>query len=1506
MDTGRADTSRTDLPTSNSNSKSALNRHISSRSTCTALCLSALCAAIVTACGGSAEPEATSPEGISVRRANVPATFPTGATIPADANVKGMFGPVSPWPLIAVHAVLMPDSRVMSYGTDGTGRQTGYFTYDLWDSNSGLSGGHLTMPNATQTDIFCGSQQTLSDGTGVFLAGGDNWTGTGTTNTGNNNSTVLTLGDSTLRRGSNMNRARWYSSSITLLNGEIYIQGGTSGTDRPEIRGVDGTFRLLSSANTSGFDFMYPRNFVAPDGRVFGYDSAGRMYYINPSGDGTVSTAGTFSGPTGNDASAAMFRPGKILQTGGNSNGAVVIDVTSGAPVVTPTQAMLRQRRLHQATIMADGKVVVTGGSRVWNALTDVSYNAEIWDPGTGTWTQGAIADRARLYHSNALLMPDATVLVMGGGAPGPQNNLNVEVYYPPYLFTADAQLAPRPAITTAPDVVDIGKTIAIDTAGSGTPTRVVMIRTGSGTHSFNMGQRFVELNFNASGSTGRYYAQAPTKATDAPPGYYLLFVLNQNGVPSEAKMVRVPVAADPNPALVPTLVNPGDQSGAAGVSMQFTLNAADPNNDTLIYSANGLPPGMSINAATGQISGTPTQGGTYSVTVSASDGVNTASQSFTWSVTSANPLVLNPPPAPNPILSGTTIQYTASATNGMNPRFKWNFGDGSPETAFSAAADVMHAYTRPGVFVVTVTATDDRAIEQRRSFLQAVHLPLTATLPTSSSLIAFDQPAGGNARLWMINQDNDSVSVFDTVTQGKLAEITVGTAPRAIARSGIGQIWVTNRISRTISVINPSTLTIARTISLPRGSQPNGIAMTPDGTQAFVTLGATGTLRRYNTTSYGLLGEIAVGSNPRHVSVSADGASVLVSRFITPLLPGEATANIITETEGVKYGGEVVTVSNTSTMAIVRTTVLAHSDKADFENQGRGVPNYVHAAAISPDGTQAWVPSKQDNIKRGALRDSTGLNFQNTVRAISSRIDMATGLEDHAARIDHDNSSVASAAAYDTRGVYLFVALETSREVAVLDAHNKVELMRVDVGRAPQALAVAGNALYVGNFMDRSVSVFDLQPLLLEGQQSLPLTATWSSVGADKLTAQVLLGKQLFYDARDPRLARDRYMSCASCHNDGFHDGRVWDLTGFGEGLRNTASLRGRAAGQGFLHWSNNFDELQDFEGQIRALSGGTGLMSDADFNTGTRNQPLGLAKKGLSADLDAMAAYVASLNRFDDSPFRASNNTLTAAAEAGKTLFTSFGCGTCHAGTAFTGSGSNTLVDIGTLKASSGRRLGGTLVGVDVPTLRDVWATGPYLHDGSAPTLADAIRAHNHPSFNGASVSLADMPNLVAFVQQIGREETSAPVSPGTGVGLFGSYFNNMTLAGLPVLERTERIDFSWGNGSPGTGVNPDQFSVRWLGRVEASTTGTYKFQTVSNDGVRLWINDVLVIDNWTNHSSTTNTSAPINLVAGQAYEIKLEYYDNTGSSVIRLRWITPGTTTAVAIPLDRLYPN
>jgi hypothetical protein len=183
-----------------------------------------------------------------------------------------------------------------------------------------------------------------------------------------------------------------------------------------------------------------------------------------------------------------------------------------------------------------------------------------------------------------------------------------------------------------------------------------------------------------------------------------------------------------------------------------------------------------------------------------------------------------------------------------------------------------------------------------------------------------------------------------------------------------------------------------------------------------------------------------------------------------------------------------------------------------------------------------------------------------------------------------------------------------------------------------------------------------------------------------------------------------------------------VWDFTGRGEGLRNTATLQGRGGtAHGNVHWSANFDEIHDFEGDIRLFFGGAGLMDDADFLD--RMAPLGPAKAGRSAALDALAAYVSSLGHaaVRRSPHRQADGSMTAAALQGEAIFLREGCASCHAPPRYTDSrlGNALLHDVGTLRAASGQRLGGPLAGIDTPTLRGVWASAPYLHDGSAATL-------------------------------------------------------------------------------------------------------------------------------------------------------------------------------------------
>jgi len=190
-------------------------------------------------------------------------------------------------------------------------------------------------------------------------------------------------------------------------------------------------------------------------------------------------------------------------------------------------------------------------------------------------------------------------------------------------------------------------------------------------------------------------------------------------------------------------------------------------------------------------------------------------------------------------------------------------------------------------------------------------------------------------------------------------------------------------------------------------------------------------------------------------------------------------------------------------------------------------------------------------------------------------------------------------------------------------------------------------------------------------------------------------------------------------------------------------------------LHWSGNFDEVQDFESQIRSLAGGSGLMSDAQFNTGTRSQPLGDRKAGVSPDLDALAAYVSSLTTAAVSPFRQSSGALTVDGAAGRTLFANR-CASCHAGDDFSDSRNSVLRDIGTIASSSGRRLGGPLSGIDTPTLRDAWATAPYLHNGTAATIEAAIQSHR-----GLALTATELRQLAAYTRQIDRQEASAPGS-------------------------------------------------------------------------------------------------------------------------------------------------
>ena len=145
-----------------------------------------------------------------------------------------------------------------------------------------------------------------------------------------------------------------------------------------------------------------------------------------------------------------------------------------------------------------------------------------------------------------------------------------------------------------------------------------------------------------------------------------------------------------------------------------------------------------------------------------------------------------------------------------------------------------------------------------------------------------------------------------------------------------------------------------------------------------------------------------------------------------------------------------------------------------------------------------------------------------------------------------------------------------------------------------------------------------------------------------------------------------------------------------------------------------------------------------------------------------------------------------------------------------------------------------------------------------------------------------------------------------PVTGNGLRGRYFNNKTLTGTPALTRDEVVNFNWGANAPATGIGKDNFSVRWTGEVKTSAAGAYRFRTTTDDGVRLWVNGVQVINNWTLHSATTNTTSSINLAANTRYTIQMEFYEQTGDAVAKLQWRLPGASGYSLIPREAQFGN
>ncbi|MEM8923481.1 MAG: galactose oxidase-like domain-containing protein, partial [Actinomycetota bacterium] len=489
------------------------------------------------------------------------AAAPAAAQTTSDAATSGEWSAVADWNFIPIHSYVNDDGKLVTYGGSRTGGQGG-FEYDIWDPTKGFGAdAHTTLDNSLGTNVFCSTSVTDPEGNGALIIGGQ-------TRGSAVNTFTARLDGTTLQSFDSMQNPRWYATATTLWDGRILVQGGIpngfGGRNTPitvaEIYEPDTGWRNLEGTrstdlwDTANYGWWYPKAHLAPNGKIWGL-AWDQMYYIDPEGDGAIEPLGTL--PTDNrgaTSASVMYDTGLLLQVGGGERGsnesryrgstkATIVDLNQDPPALRPTGDMAFGRHQADAIVLPDGKVLVVGGSLENNTMDGVAYAPELWDPATDTWTTLAAGEKARLYHSTAALLPDGSVFAGGGGAPGPQRNLNAEVFYPPYLFAADGSRAAQPTLGGAPSGVNYGQSFSATVSES--IDRVTFIKVNSATHTINT-QIFQELDFTQSGNTLSITAPGNNKV--ATPGLYMLYALDADGVPSEAQMVWLTNDDTPEP----------------------------------------------------------------------------------------------------------------------------------------------------------------------------------------------------------------------------------------------------------------------------------------------------------------------------------------------------------------------------------------------------------------------------------------------------------------------------------------------------------------------------------------------------------------------------------------------------------------------------------------------------------------------------------------------------------------------------------------------------------------------------------------------------------------------------------------------------------------------------------------------------------------------------------------------------------------------------------------------
>jgi galactose oxidase len=494
----------------------------------------------------------------STGAAAVTSSAVTLAALPAEAVTGRWDAPVN-WDIVPLHMSLLPTGKILAWGKYEAGTSM-MANPRLWDPAAGPPTSAVSVP--ADTMLFCSGHAIMADGR-VMVSGGHK--------TDDRGLDVTNIFDPSTERWvpglPKMARGRWYPTVTALADGRMVTVAGrdTTSTDvlLPEVWENNQWVRLTGASLKLPY---YPRQFLAPNGKLFYAGERVKARWLDvdavtSAGRGKWSTAAGFGHlwPYNRDyGSAVMYETGKVLVVGGGGNpGWSTNDPKSGTPTATAetidlnvtgphwsnTGAMRFARRHLNATILPDGQVLATGGTSAggFNTLSGAVHAAELWSPKTGQWSQLASNRIDRAYHSVSLLLPDGTVL---HGASGDANvpltpepypaQRNHEIFRPPYLFKGS-----RPAITSlSKTTVAYGESFFVTTPNAAQITEARWIRLGSVTHAFDANQRANTLVLKR--LTGKVRVTTPTTSRRAPPGHYLLFLLNRNGVPSVGRIIRI------------------------------------------------------------------------------------------------------------------------------------------------------------------------------------------------------------------------------------------------------------------------------------------------------------------------------------------------------------------------------------------------------------------------------------------------------------------------------------------------------------------------------------------------------------------------------------------------------------------------------------------------------------------------------------------------------------------------------------------------------------------------------------------------------------------------------------------------------------------------------------------------------------------------------------------------------------------------------------------------------